>query len=279
MNRSEKLPAPGGLALDSIRGEQRGLAMPVFDCHGLEEKIILLNLSGIMCFPAESDSIKRRNWILQQLLNIAAESYQELLPESAGRESELNRFIGVWLAEANHELGGWVAFRNALVGPGQKNSPVERINKRTALGKIAGQVLLLAAENHWGIHRACEHLSSREFIETATRCKLKYRHGGEQSIHKNIWPEFKQAAHLWAAFVQASLASKKTSGSGRWWTNKAGRFLLPLEEYPEGGVSRFLAVASQYRAVATSLMPQRGPREPILDPTMTWEVLAPSSPE
>lgn len=249
--------------------------MPEFDCRGLDEKIILLNLTGIMCYPAEKHFDKRRYWMLRQILNIAAESYLELLPEYFGRERELNRTIGSWLADANVCHGGWVAFRNALVGPGQKMSPVEQINERAGMGKVVGLVLVLALDNGWSLKEARDYLCSEPLIETARKLDHEPSILNPESIHQHIWPQFKPAAHLWAAFVRGMLASGRCDPPNtRWWTEKERRYLLPLEDYPAGGVAAFLEIAARDRSAALSKMPQRGPRKPMLDPEKAWSIIA-----
>ena len=234
--------------------------MPILDLSDLPEEIQLLNLISVMCFPSKKEDRKRRYLTLEQLLGIAGTEHSELCKESPNQK-ELSIHIGKWLGDAIADLGSWSALANASIGHGKKKSPLEEAKDRWKQAIIVGGVFNGALANGDGISssakRFCSDENDAKFKEKDSKLPVyDYRH-----IHNTLWPRYRDAAHLWAAFLEIDFKEH---------INK--HFFFPLEEFEPGGLKGFITVAEGFRIMGESQMPPRGPRKPLLNPDSVWKI-------
>jgi hypothetical protein len=235
--------------------------MPVLNLQGMDQRLQLLNITSVMCYPSKKYIEKRRSWLLRSLLGIAGEEYLEMIKITPDNKKKASRFLGRWLSDAIFNLGGWHQLAYYSVGPGQKKSPAKEVEDTLHQGRITGWMLLNILLDGGGVSTCAERLCSDEAVAQFKEREEIHPNQDINNIMDKIWPRYKAAAHLWAAFV----ANKNKAPSN------LHRF-LPMEQFEPGGLKGFLDLAEGYKQLGEQYMPPRGPRKPLLDKNTNWQI-------
>jgi len=234
--------------------------MPVLEIpHGEDPRVTELRITGIMLYPHCTDAAAHKRWMLRNMLVLVAD--QDAGAEKQGAaDKDFRRDLGSWLGAIVHDYGGWGALANAALIKQTKGVQSES-RDRLAQGKQAGALLLTALQDEMcnGVKDAAHQLM-RGILQRARRDELTIPRGeSADAVYNHIWPQFRPAAHLWAAY----LAPKGFSGvkPGRW---------LSLSKFRHGGLHGFIEIAESIRLDGAKRLPRRGPRQPILPPDQSW---------
>jgi hypothetical protein len=213
--------------------------MPILDLSKHPLELQLLNITAIMCWP--SDKQEHNNYILQELLGLAATQYCNSIILNGKDDLEASRNIGSWLGKMIYEFGGWPSLADATVGPGQKKSPIERIEGRITRGIIIGRLFFDALLCRDGISKSAARFCSDKNIQALKQYGVQEKRifYHPQNLHSRVWPQYKDSAHLWATFIQGNFKMPITSSR-----------YFPLDEFDMGifsGIKDFVGMSEQFR--------------------------------
>ena len=245
--------------------------MPTIDLSNSTKEIQLLNTTAIMCFPSDKEEDHRRYWSLKQWIGIAADQYINV-GEKEGYSIELSKHIGSWFGEVIFHAKSWPALANAVIGPGhKKNQPAKEAGTYIVRGLITGWILKDVLSNGGGHSTAAQRFCTDDndliFKKLGKKPPIiEYRH-----IQNKIWPSYKDAAHLWAAFLD--------SGKNIFPKNPHRFFSLDQFKIDElspsepQGLKGFIKLSNSYRQKALSYFPPKGPRESLINKKSSWEII------
>ena len=157
------------------------------------------------------------------------------------------------------------------MGPGhRKNPPAKEAGTYIVQGLIAGWILKDVLNRGGGHTTAAQRFCTDEndnFFKKLGKNPpiLEYRH-----IQNKIWPRYKDASHLWAAWLE----------SAENIFPKTHRF-FPLDQFKIAGLSPselqgiegFIELSNIYLVKAISYNPPKGPRESLLDEKTSWKII------
>lgn len=241
--------------------------MPTLNLSELDLEMQLLNLTAIMCWPLTENAKEYTYYQLQELLYIAETDYKNLINDGKEPRVEASINIGSWLGEMIYEFGSWPALADATIGTGQKKSPVANVKKRLERGVIIGWIFKDVLKHKDGISNSAERYCSdetREFLKErgVKESKLHY---APKNIQSRIWPKYKDAAHLWAAFISGEKIIPDTPHR-----------YLPLNQFRLAnykGIKAFIDLSEEYRKVGLNYYTRTGPRKPLLDEQTSWQII------
>lgn len=226
---------------------------------GQDPRATDLILTGLMLYPYQPKA--HAHWILRNAVMLTAICDDEARKNGLADE-EYRASRSRWLGELVHDHGGWTVFADATIR-NQTRSALDETRDRVKMGKTAGGVLLklLLDRECNGVRHAAQKVVDEQIAhgrETGTTPRSM----SWEAVYNRIWPDFRPAAHLWAALVAYQMQGG-TLEPAPW---------LPLTHFERGGLPGFLALAEEIRQEGVGRMPRRGPRKPILPPDETWIV-------
>ena len=245
--------------------------MPTIDLTNSAKEIQLLSITAIMYFPSEVDEDQRTYWSLKQWTVIAAEQYNRLAEEK-GYSEGLSKHIGSWFGEIIYHLGSWPALANTIGGPGYKKyPPAKEAASYVVKGLIAGSILDDVLKRGVGLSAAVNRFCNDDNNNIFKSLGIKPPIMGYQHIHNKIWPQFKDAAHLWASWLK----------SKKYIRPKDKHRYFPLDQWssdelkPSGaqGLDGFIKLSNYYRELAIKYIPSGGRHESLLDEKTTWRII------
>lgn len=255
--------------------------MPTLDLRVFDDiEFKLIHLTAVMCWPSEEEAKARQHYILREYLGLAASEFNKIMSEEKPEaQTDASIHIGQWLGESIATYGGWPALANATIGPGQKSSPVSIVRDRARQGVVASWILKEVLISRSGIYGAAKKWAAEQIpkIKKLTKTSIpagkKFSIQNERTIQNHLWPQFKDAAHLWAAFYDGKIKQ-----------GKAHRYLpldnfKPINSFAKKGIAEglkgFLDLSSFYLEEGRKHTPPTGPT--VNDPTMSqitaWEIL------
>lgn len=217
-----------------------------------DDRFAELRLTAFMYYPA--DTAARGGWLLRNSLMLLKALDEEAQAQGVVDE-DCRCALGAYLGSIVHDYGGWSTFAHVVLAK-QRASAQEESNKRQKLGIIAGHMLRIAL-----YEPGCGGMkdAARRIEEVTSKSKTKIYAG---NLYSHVWPEFKAAGHLWAAFLKPEAFPLEFT-RGPW---------LPLRQFQPGGLDGFLALAESVRQDGEQKMPHRGPRKGILSPGQSWTI-------
>jgi len=243
----------------------------VLDLKGVDEKIALLNLTGIMLFPQTSDIKHLHRWESMVVLGMAVESSQEMRSIEHKLNQEIDRHVGAWLGEYVGRYIGWKTFAQALLNKRTGNLTKRTTQDRVRQGKLVGAMAMHAAQNNQGIKGAAEFCCSDDITGLLILADELVRNWHPRGLER-MFKRLRSVAHLWAVFFtfcfEENLKGKKI--------NEKNYGLLPLDQFSLdhlSGLKGFIKLSHQFLVDFSKLVTPRGPRTPLLDSTKCWKVL------
>jgi len=169
----------------------------------VDRYIEFLALTAGMLYPAPKDIEDRREYLYKALISYLAE--QARYASSVGLTPvETNKALIIFFSAVQSAIGGWVDLDKYLLIQ-RKEDFRQSFNDRLCKGMLTGRVLNVALSKKISLNEAiklCVHMEQQgdhvrpdgEF--RACGFSMKFT---EDNFTKNIWPIFKDIAHLWAA--------------------------------------------------------------------------------
>ncbi len=194
-----------------------------------------MHLIGIMSYPRDVDAQAQ---ILESIQAGQAKEALAFVHGRYGKTHEINvpADFTLWLADA----------------PDRQTTLEAAVSRAGTFGPFAGLILgwiIFSAAGAETRQQASLHNAFRMIEEG---CKLAKRSGGGfVNLQKNVWPEFRPAAHLWAAW--------------HLWTDPDRKAVSVAD------LSLLLRMAEWFRRKGEALKPQRA-KVPILFRRETWRI-------
>ena len=242
--------------------------MPIlnFPSHGIDDRaaaqlpsVALAIAAGNISDPAHLAALVERDLVSRDLLYTLAVM---CAPEDEGGASQLNealvagelyevmRFLEN--AGVEHLVDGVTTL--AIADRADPRCLLKAMIERDWLGHIASGYVLRWIVSRWraGDGKSASLAAAAEGVEVWCQ-KNKLKGGGAQHITRNVWPKYKTASHLWAAFYICQDAKIDISAAI--------------------GFQKFVSTAQWLLETASNLVPKgRRPGEAVLSLPNGWQV-------
>ncbi len=171
--------------------------------NSVDRYIEFLALTAGMLYPASKDMEDRREYLYKALISFLAE--QARYASSVGLTPvETNKALIVFFSAAQAAIGGWIDLDKYLLIQ-RKEDFRQAFNDRLCKGMLTGLVLNTALGKRISLNEAIKQCINAEQQGAHVKPDGEFRACGftmkftEDNFTKNIWPVFKDIAHLWAA--------------------------------------------------------------------------------
>ena len=250
----------------------------VFDYAGLEPLLRDIVLSSIMLFPEAEE--ERTKYMIKLFLTIAAVQEQKAHEaESTSSFQVVQKQIGIFFADCIAGLGGWQNVAQTLL-VGQQHDFQSAVLTRMRSGMLAGWILDLALAEKSSIQKAttsyCEVFQEgnghiEKFYDYPKSATFNVT---EENIANNIWPDYQNVAHLWAACSHFKSTQDRL---GSMFYHCFDCFEPNSSMDIPAGYEGFCLVAEKYREQGVKFKPSRSTK-PLLSNENCWRVTPPPSP-
>ena len=136
----------------------------------------------------------------------------------------------------------------------------KNINTRHTQGVIIGQIFKNVILENLSIQQAAQKFFDYDAptIQNSPNSQTVKFPEDPKHLSANLWPKYKDSAHLWGIYSFCGKAKKPT----RW---------LPVDNF---GLNEFILAAEDYLKKGLKQMAVTGPRTPVLNSKTAWRIKA-----
>lgn len=222
---------------------------------------LAINIAAVMLYPRDSDKILRLHYIARCLVS----SVPFLVGEGRHPEEEVGN---IFYSLVQCAFGCWELFEEALLMHKLPAKGRGSLEERSKMGYEAGALFRAAFYHESSLRAATSHLS--EVLGNSPELMQDIGYLSKENLLNNIWPQFKDVAHLWASLHVFELpeGGDKYIALDRATPRGEVRGMIP------SGLAGIVGLANDYYDKSTTMQIRaKKAATPLINPKTAWRVV------